>query len=185
MAAYRKAMALAVTLDDMRVMAEALRDKAKQGDVAAAKLLLAYLLGKPPAAPDPDRLDIEEFRLFEEQALDPNRTLPLYAGLSASVACELARLSLPDVNTTTRRWLGDAARTGRLPNFGPGVPVAVAGDRQATGSIGKGKANSGPKASPKEASDRQTTGSNGPPQTPWPGGGQGASPGAEGRNSGQ
>jgi hypothetical protein len=179
MAAYRKAMALAVTLDDMRVIAEALRDKAKQGDVTAAKLLLAYLLGKPPAAPDPDRLDIDEFRLFEEQAVDGNRTLPLYTGLSATVACELARITLPDVNATTRRWLGEMARTGRLPEFGSGVPVAVAGDRQTTGSIGKGQTNSGPKAAAKEASDRQTTGSNGPTQPPWPGGG--ADPSAKGR----
>jgi hypothetical protein len=179
MAAYCKAMALAVTLDDMRIMAEALRDKAKQGDVAAAKLLLAYLLGKPPSAPDPDRLDLEEFRLFEEEAIDGNRALALYAGLSASVACELARGSLPDVNATTRRWLAEMARTGRLPDFGSGVPVAVGGDRQTTGSIGKGKTSSGQKASAKGASDRQTTGSNGPAQPPWPGGG--ADPSAKGR----
>jgi hypothetical protein len=172
MAAYRKAMALAVTLDDMRIMAEALRDKAKQGDVAAAKLLLAYLLGKPPSAPDPDRLDIEEFRLFEEGVVDGHRGPALFEGLSAQLACEMARIALPDVNAAKRRGIGELMRTGRLPDLGPGVPVAVAGDRQSTGSIGKGKAKGGKDASAKGAGDRQTTGSNGPPQSPWPGGGE-------------
>lgn len=39
---------------------------AEEGSVAAAKLLFSYLMGKPQPAPDPDRLDIEEWKIFRE-----------------------------------------------------------------------------------------------------------------------
>src|SRR5438874_2406394 len=38
------------------------------GDVQAAKLVLAYAVGKPAAAPDPDRLDVEEWDHFKNTA---------------------------------------------------------------------------------------------------------------------
>ena len=38
------------------------------GDVQAAKLVLAYAVGKPAAAPDPDRLDVEEWHYFKTTA---------------------------------------------------------------------------------------------------------------------
>ena len=38
-------------------------EMAKEGDVAAARLVLSYTVGKPTEAVDPDRLDVEEFSL--------------------------------------------------------------------------------------------------------------------------
>ena len=38
------------------------------GDVQAAKLVLAYAIGRPAAAADPDRLDVEEWNRFKEAA---------------------------------------------------------------------------------------------------------------------
>jgi hypothetical protein len=38
------------------------------GDVQAAKLVLAYAIGRPAAATDPDRLDVEERNHFKEAA---------------------------------------------------------------------------------------------------------------------
>src|ERR1700712_4908718 len=49
--------------DDLRGIARALIERAKKGDVAAAKVTLQYALGKPAAAVEPDRVDIEEHRL--------------------------------------------------------------------------------------------------------------------------
>jgi hypothetical protein len=39
--------------------------KAKEGDVAAAKLVLAYAIGKPTEAVNPDTVDLEEWRLHQ------------------------------------------------------------------------------------------------------------------------
>ena len=43
--------------EDMLAVIHAMRDKAIKGDISAAKLLLSYNLGKPPAAPNPDLID--------------------------------------------------------------------------------------------------------------------------------
>ena len=53
--------------EDLLAITEALLAKAKQGSVGAAKLLLAYGIGKPASAPDPDRLDGQELKHFKEQ----------------------------------------------------------------------------------------------------------------------
>ncbi|MDA1267304.1 MAG: hypothetical protein O2816_19660 [Planctomycetota bacterium] len=39
--------------------------KARSGDVAAARLVLSYVVGRPTDAPDPDRLDEQELRLLK------------------------------------------------------------------------------------------------------------------------
>jgi hypothetical protein len=65
-AARRKALLDAVTDEDIAAVARKLRDLALAGDVAAAKVLLVYVVGKPTAADDPDRLDLDELRLREE-----------------------------------------------------------------------------------------------------------------------
>jgi hypothetical protein len=67
-AALRKAFLQGVTPEDLAAIAAALLAKAKEGDLAAAKLVLAYAIGKPEAAVDPDRLDIEEWQTFKESA---------------------------------------------------------------------------------------------------------------------
>ena len=46
---------------------EALLAKAKEGSVGAAKLLLAYAIGKPASSPDPDHLDGQELKHFKDQ----------------------------------------------------------------------------------------------------------------------
>lgn len=55
-----------VSDEDLEQIAHALVAKAKGGDVAAARLLFSYLLGRPGEAVDPDRLDADEWRLHQE-----------------------------------------------------------------------------------------------------------------------
>jgi hypothetical protein len=61
-AALRRALLNAVTDQDISDITAALLDKARQGDVAAAKLVFSYTLGKPAAAVDPDTLDQQELK---------------------------------------------------------------------------------------------------------------------------
>src|SRR5437868_14634321 len=63
----RKVILNRLTEEDLLAITEALLAKAKEGSVGAAKLLLAYALGKPASAPDPDRLDGQELKHFKEQ----------------------------------------------------------------------------------------------------------------------
>src|SRR5439155_5688778 len=66
-AALRKVILNRLTEEDLLAITEALLAKAKEGSVGAAKLLLAYALGKPASSPDPDRLDGQELAHFKDQ----------------------------------------------------------------------------------------------------------------------
>src|SRR5207237_3907656 len=77
-AALRQALLDAVSPDDLAAIAQALAQKAKQGDVAAAKVLLTYLVGKPAPAPDPDCLDVEEVGRLRERAFLLRDMTPLF-----------------------------------------------------------------------------------------------------------
>ena len=65
-ASLRSALYDAVTEDDIRDIGRRLIQQSRAGDLAAAKLLLSYVLGKPAHAVDPDQLDAEEWRLAKE-----------------------------------------------------------------------------------------------------------------------
>ena len=49
----------------LRRIAAALADRAEGGDLAACKLLLAYLIGRPGQAADPDRVDEHELSVVK------------------------------------------------------------------------------------------------------------------------
>jgi len=51
--------------DDLRAILAQMVEAAKQGDVAAARLVLAYGVGKPAPAVDPDTLDVQEWALWQ------------------------------------------------------------------------------------------------------------------------
>jgi hypothetical protein len=70
-AARRKALLEAVTDDDVRAIAGKLKRQALAGDTAAAKILLAYLIGKPASAASADDadLDLHELRLLRQAPL--------------------------------------------------------------------------------------------------------------------
>jgi hypothetical protein len=63
-AARRKALLDAISPDDVAAVARQLQKQALAGDVAAAKVLLVYVVGKPAEAADPDRLDLDEVRML-------------------------------------------------------------------------------------------------------------------------
>lgn len=49
----------AVTDDDLKAIVAAMVEKAKGGDLNAAREVLTRTLGKPADAPDPDRLEVD------------------------------------------------------------------------------------------------------------------------------
>src|SRR5262249_18583852 len=55
-----------VTAADMQTVVRKLIELAAAGNVAAARLLLSYALGKPQSFADPDRMDAAEWEVFRE-----------------------------------------------------------------------------------------------------------------------
>jgi ribosomal protein L17 len=56
-----------VSEDDMRSIVAAVVTKAKAGDLAAARVVFDYLVGKPQVTVDPDRVDIDGETLAHEK----------------------------------------------------------------------------------------------------------------------
>src|SRR5262245_11975481 len=63
-AALRLALLASVTEEDLEAITQELVRLAKEGNLAAAKLLLSYALGKPAAPVDPDTLDAQEWEIY-------------------------------------------------------------------------------------------------------------------------
>jgi hypothetical protein len=63
-AEMRQILIDALTDDALRKLADAMVARAQEGNVAAAKLLLSYALGKPPAATESDGPDTRSERAF-------------------------------------------------------------------------------------------------------------------------
>jgi hypothetical protein len=69
-AELRKVLLEVVTPEEMRQVAFTLLLLAKTGKLEAIKLLFQYVLGKPGAAVDPDRLEVEEWKLAQESKVN-------------------------------------------------------------------------------------------------------------------
>ncbi len=65
-AARRKALLDAVSPEDVGRVARKLCEQALAGDVAASKVLLSYVVGRPAEVPNPDTLDLQEFQLLAQ-----------------------------------------------------------------------------------------------------------------------
>jgi hypothetical protein len=93
-AALRSALINGLTDENMRAVKGKLLEMTLAGDLDAARLLLSYAAGPPPdKAPDPDRVDLDEFKLLREQPwADHPRDLSKRVG--ADVALALGRASL-------------------------------------------------------------------------------------------
>jgi hypothetical protein len=96
-AELRQALVNFVTEDDMKHVAFILKEKAMGGDLAAIKLLFQYVLGKPQPAPDPDRLDVDEWQKTQEQSRPPEEMSKVMNGMPAALANRLTQITWPCV----------------------------------------------------------------------------------------
>ena len=95
-ARLRKALLDAVSEADLVEVIEMLRRKAKEGDVAAAKLLLSYSIGKPVGPPNPDTLDLDEFGiLVKNHDVPPETFTALLNAMPVDLLLKIVRPILP------------------------------------------------------------------------------------------
>jgi hypothetical protein len=80
---------------DIRDVVAGLLAKAKKGDVPAATLFLAYAIGKPAQAPDPDDADQDEWRRVDAYPSAFEATRALLDGVLRRHAVEIAEKALP------------------------------------------------------------------------------------------
>jgi hypothetical protein len=118
-AAARKAFCEAVSHQDLVEIARALKDRARGGDVAAARLVLAYVVGKPADVVEPDTLDLQEFQQYEEQVRRYGSLPSVAATPDLGLACTIARASRPGIADTAARDLGRALVEGDFPEDSP------------------------------------------------------------------
>lgn len=93
-AALRSALFAELTEEKLAKLAANLCDRAMKGDMAAAKLLLLYAIGKPADTVDPDRLDLDEFKLLEENPTQSETARAALDGLAATIAAHIVRDAL-------------------------------------------------------------------------------------------
>ena len=90
LASMRQAILRAVSEEDVKQVMKKLVQLATEGDVAAAKLVLQYAVGKPQAVLEPDLVDVDEWHVNQELSIPMDTFNAAAAGLPAPLASFLA-----------------------------------------------------------------------------------------------
>ena len=104
-ARLRQAALDAVSPEQMSEVFQALHRNAVNGDVAAAKLLLSYTIGKPTAAENPDTLDQQEFRIMvANTAESAEGPVNIINGMPLDLLVQMLRIVIPAMRPRKRSW---------------------------------------------------------------------------------
>jgi hypothetical protein len=93
-ALLRRAMLSIVKPNDMRAIIVKMILLAGEGDVAAARLVLQYTLGKPAETVDPDRVDLDEVEQAKERLAFKPALAEALGGMPPHMACNMGRTLL-------------------------------------------------------------------------------------------
>jgi hypothetical protein len=115
----RKVFSDAVSEEDLIEVAKAMTQKAKQGDVAAARLVLSYVVGQPEPVVEPDTLNLEELKLYEEETKHFKALPAVAAAPDLEMVCTIARSTRPSIAEAASKDLSHALLNGELPEGSP------------------------------------------------------------------
>jgi hypothetical protein len=90
LASMRQAILDCVSEADIQQVMRKLVELAACGNVAAAKLVLQYAVGKPQPAPEPDRVEIDEWNVQRDSSIDGDEFQAAADGYPAPMANFLA-----------------------------------------------------------------------------------------------
>jgi hypothetical protein len=107
-AEMRKAMMDAVTPEDIAAIGKAMLAKAKEGDVGAARLVLSYIVGRPQAAEDPDRLDEKEWQQWRREVTPNAEVGQVLESTSAALACTIVASAMPGLQASRAEAIRDS-----------------------------------------------------------------------------
>jgi hypothetical protein len=114
-AALRKAMVEAVSEEDICEIVQVMKKKAKEGDVAAAKLVLSYVVGRPAEAANPDSLDEDEMRQYLRQPALAEGMPGVLRTIDPATCCTIVRTARPEAVAAMRDQMAEALFSGRVP----------------------------------------------------------------------
>jgi hypothetical protein len=106
----RNSLLAEVTVEDIQKLVRMLLEKARGGDVSAAKLLLAYTIGRPAAAVDPDTLEIEEWIQFSRSTVTSRGMMAILNSLPAEKANAMVRTLWPLMTQAASAECAEALR---------------------------------------------------------------------------
>ncbi len=95
LAMLRRTLLSQVSEDDIQNAAKRLTEEARKGDLAAIKLLFAYVIGRPIDAVDPDSVDHQELDLYRQGQARTADILGILGNLPPDMACHIVRQVLP------------------------------------------------------------------------------------------
>jgi hypothetical protein len=183
-AGLRRALVNSVSRADIEAIGQRIVALAMDGDMAAAKLLFAYVIGKPADVVDPDTLDVQEWQTFCQKPVQPSAVTRLMDLWPAEMVCKVMRLVLPCVadnhaKQLRQTLLGETPRSDTAPDDVPDdareadkPPARVASARtpstnRANGAETRGQSARAPCPSPIPTALRKP-----PPSTKGANGGQ-------------
>src|SRR5207253_4674339 len=108
-----------VSEGDIQVVMQTLMDKAKAGDVAAARLLLAYSVGQPTPQVDPDTVDHQEWDIHRRTAVPTANLTQALAATPVDLANRVMRFMLPYLDRNQGQFFADCILKGKLPEEPP------------------------------------------------------------------
>jgi hypothetical protein len=106
----RSVMVQAISDEDIAAIIVKLMEQARAGDAASAKVLFQYVIGKPTVAPNPDRMDRDEYEVAREA--------PRYLELGVDLNRPPFKISLgilKCMEMVHQRQLLETLRTGKMP----------------------------------------------------------------------
>jgi hypothetical protein len=98
MARLRNAFCRGLTEEDVEAIAATLIAKARDGNVAAAKVVLSYGIGKPTEAVNPDTLDMQEWDVYRKSPVSLDDLRGIVEGIPVEAVGPLVRVSKPYLN---------------------------------------------------------------------------------------
>jgi hypothetical protein len=163
-AGLRRAIANAVSEEDIAQIILLFKHKALEGDLAAAKFIFSYAVGRPAPAVNPDTLDHEEFVQFERDIVPPERVQAAATGMTSNMASHLTSCMREGLEVSWSRQLYEVLK---MPDgsdaAGPCDPQAADDQGSKKESLPKHK-EATPGVAP--AATPSSNGSNGSPASP-------------------
>jgi hypothetical protein len=124
-AEFRRAMLALFTPEDVASLLRVMLALGRNGDVAAARVFLEYVVGKPHKAPDPDREEHHEWQLFAEAPRLADVSELLENGVPADLATDATRDAVPHLAANRLEGVFDQLDAAAMSATGPAEPAVV------------------------------------------------------------